>query len=336
MYNWAHYIPADVIADFEKEMKVTVFYDVFETLETLEAKLLAARSGYDVVFPAAWPTVALFIPSGAFLKLDLTQLPNRRFVDPDFMKKLATIDPENNHVMPYLWGTTGLAYNTRALDKLAPDAPRDSWGLVFDPHWTQKLERGHITLLDSAADVFPTALLYLGKDPNAYTEPLLAKASDTVLAVRPWVTKFDSSQALQDLMSGHVAVAQVFSSYGNIAARATRHAKKGPRIVYIIPKEGALMWMDVIAIPKDAPNQKLAHAFINFLMRPDIIARITNQIQTANAIPSSKAAISQEIVDNPGIYPPADVMAKIVIDQLPPRAYQRTRLRLWTRIKTGH
>lgn len=336
IYCWAHYIPEDVIQAFEREMQVKVFYDVFETMETLEAKLLAARSGYDIVFPTAWPTVALFISSGAFLKLDFSQLPNRRYLDPTFMKKLETIDPGNKHVVPYLWGTTGLAYDVHQLEKIAPDAPRDSWALLFDPVWAHKLTRAHLTLLDSATDVFPSALLYLGENPNVHNKETLQKAAQTILKVRDWITKFDSSQTVQDLISGQVCVAQVFSSYANVAVRLTQDHKKGPRIVYVIPREGALMWMDVVAIPKDAPNQKLAHAFINFLMRPDIIARVTNQMQTANVIPASKPYIMPQIIQNPGIYPPEEIIKRIMIDQLPARAYRRARLRLWTKIKTGY
>jgi putrescine transport system substrate-binding protein len=336
LYSWSHYIPQDVIQAFETEMKVKIFYDVFENLETLEAKLLAARSGYDVVFPAAWPTVALFIPSGAFLKLDFKELPNARFLDPVLMKNLQGADPLNQYVIPYLWGTTGIAYDAEKLKKIAPDAPVNSWKLLFDVSSVKKLSTCHVALPDSPSDVFPGALLFLEKDPNSQRIEDLEKSANVLEKIRPYVTKFDSSQTIQDLMSGELCAAQIFSTYGNMAAYATRHNKNGPRILFRIPEEGALMWMDVMAIPKDAPNEKLAHAFINFMMRPDIIARVSNQIRAANAIPASHTQINPDILLNESIYPSASMMKKIAVDKLPSRAYERKRMRLWTKLKTGH
>jgi putrescine transport system substrate-binding protein len=336
VYTWAHYLPQDVIRDFEATYGVQVEVDVFESLETLEAKLLAARSGYDIVLPPAWPTVALFIPSGAFLPLDLTQIPNARGIDSSFLKTLAQADPGNRYVLPYLWGTTGLAYDARKLDVLAPEAPRDSWALLFDSRWASQWASARGSLLDSPMDVFPAALLYLGKQGNIQDLKSLQEAADAVFQVRPWISKFDSSQVLQDLISGNVAVAQVFSTYGNMAARHTRDSKTGPRIVYTIPQEGALIWADVMAIPKDAPNRTLAHQFMNFILRPEIMARISNQIQAANSVPASSAFMDPDILKNPGIYPPPETLEKLLADQLPDRGYERIRLRLWTQIKTGY
>lgn len=333
IYNWAAYLPKDVIQEFEKQEKVRVQYDVFENLEALEAKLLAARSGYDVVFPAAWPTCALFIPPGAFSKIDLKKIPNARFLDPKVMAHLGAIDPQNEYMIPYLWGTTGLIYNLDLLEKIAPGFPKESWGLIYDKKWLAKIAPYKVTLLDSPSDTMPNVLAFLGLKPTVQTAPTLRRAAELLIELRPLIYKFDSSQVIQDMLSGNVCVAEAFSSYANIAIAKAQKMPHGPRLVYVLPKEGALMWIDVLAIPKDAPHKELAHKFINFLLQPKVMARITNEMYSANAVPASKPFINPEIANNPTINPPLN---NLYTPALAPRSYERLLLRLWTKIKTGY
>jgi putrescine transport system substrate-binding protein len=336
IYNWARYLPDDVIQGFEKEYGVKVVYDVFETTETLEARLSAGRLGYDLIFPSAWPTCAQFLGSGAFLTLDLKRLANFKNLDPWLLDHLRVIDPSNQHLVPYMWGTTGMAYDAKKVKLLAPDAPVDSWALLFDPQWAQKLHRSRIALLDSPTDVFPGVLCYIGERPDNFSPDVLEKAGKVLAAVRPWIAKFESSQTVQDLISGHTCAAQIFSTYGHMAVQEARKTPEGPDIRYVIPKEGAILWIDVIAIPKDAPNPDLAYLFIDYCLRPEVAAVLTTRLGAANGVPRSRALLPQEVTEDQGIYPPEDVLKRLTVERLPPQPYRKSRLRLWTAIRTGH
>jgi putrescine transport system substrate-binding protein len=336
IYNWEAYIPKRVIRQFEKQEGVIVHYDAFENLETLEAKLLAARSGYDIVFPPAWPTVKLFLPAGAFSKLDLRKIPNARFISSEMQTRLKQVDPQGSYILPYLWGTTGIIINITRVTAHVPEAPLNSWAILFDPTWARKLAPLGLVLLDSPADVFPDVHLFLGIPIGNKTEETLTRVTDQLMKVRPYIYKFSSAPLIQDLISETIAVAEIFSSYATMAIQKARKMKLKSNLIFIIPKEGALMWIDTMAIPKDAANKDLAHRFINFILNPKIMAEITNKTGAANAIPASQKWLKPSILNNKTIYPPPAVMKKIYIDSIPSRSYQRRQLRLWTKVKTGY
>lgn len=335
LYNWAHYIPQSVIEKFEKETGIKVYYDVFEGLEILEAKLLAARSGYDIVFPSAWPDLARLVSVDIFLPLDFSKIPNAKGLDPVLMKKLAKADPRNEHALPYLWGTTGFAYNVSAVKKIYPDAPVNSLRMLFDLDVLKKLKDCGITLLDSPTEVFEAALLYLNIDPTSERPEDLEKATDLLLKIRPYIKKFDSFQFVEKLISGENCVAQTWSSYGNMAQKKDFERKNPQEIIYVIPEEGSFLWIDVMAIPKDAKHPENAYAFINFILRPEIIAEVTNDTHTANAVLASRSFIQKKILETPGIYPSKKILLKLIVDGFRSPYYERNRLRKWMRIKTG-
>jgi putrescine transport system substrate-binding protein len=338
IYNWAHYLPEAVLQQFQAETGIKVYYDVFDSPEVLEAKLLAARSGYDVVFPSAWPDLARQIPAGVYLPLDFTKIPNTAHLDPDLMKKLGEADPGNRFAVPYLWGTTGFVYNVNALAAAFPDAPVKSLRMLFDPKVVQAMaEKGcRVTLLDSPIEVFPAALMYLGKNPVKEDLPLLAEAVKVIQGVSPFVSKFDSSQFVNQVATGEVCVAQTWSSYGNMAKQRAAERKDGQTVRYVIPEEGSFIWIDLMAIPLDAPHPSNAHRFINFILRPEIIAQITNLTRSPNAVPASMPYIQEEVLRDEGIYPPRDVQEKLKVDVVKSRVYERKRLRAWTKVKTGY
>ena len=336
IYNWAHYLPDSVIRAFEKQEGVRVIYDVYDAIETLEAKLLAARSGYDLVFPPLLPTGAIFLKAGAFSKLDLTLLPNRRHLDPAIMQGLARYDLGHAHFMPYLWGTTGLVFHKRKVRHLAPDAPLKSWRLLFDLSYARRFKKCGLILLDSPADVFSDLLLFAKKDPGKFLEEDLNGVAKYLRLLRPYVSRFTSADTMQDMLSERLCVAEIFSTYAHMAIQKIKSVRGRSPYVYVIPEEGAMMWIDVMAIPKDAPNKKLAHRFINFLMQPHVMAEVTNQIYAASAIQSAQKYVKSWIRADKTIYPSADVMKKLHLDALPSRQYERKRLRLWTLIKSGY
>ena len=335
IYNWAHYLPESVIRKFEAQEKVRVQYAVFNALETLEAKLLAARSGYDIVFPPILPTGAVFAPAGAFSKLNLKKLPNLKNLDPAVMSFLKRVDPKTRYFIPYLWGTTGFVYHKKKLARFK-NAPLDSWRLLFSLRWMRKLAPYHVILLDSPADVLPDLLMSKGFHPTNFSPRLLYAAAHHLWKMTPFVYKFSSSETLQDMLAERICVAEIFSSYAHMAIAQLRKQKGESPFVYVIPKEGALMWIDVMAIPKDAPHKNLAHRFINFLMRPDIMAEVTNKTFAANAVVGSKAFLKPWIRDSETIYPSTQVMERLHLDKVPTRAYERKRLHYWALIKSGY
>ena len=336
IYNWAHYIPDTVIQEFERQEGIKVQYDTFDTLEILEAKLLAAHSGYDVVFPPALPTLKLFAPTGIFEKLDLSLLPNRKYIDPNIKNKMRIADPEGCYAMPYLWGTTGFIYHKKIVSTLAEGAPLDSWELLFSKVWMKKLAPYRVVLLDSPADVFSDILFYKGLDPLSNNLDELKEAAQHLFALRPFVYKFDSSQILQDILSERIAIAEIFSSYAHMAMAKLKEKNGKQPYRYVIPKEGALMWIDTMAIPKDSAHKAWAHKFINFLMRPKIIAQITNQTRVANAITDAARFVDPAIEREETIYPNSDIQKRLVLDRIPTRRYERMRLRYWTMIRAGY
>jgi putrescine transport system substrate-binding protein len=336
IYNWSDYIAADTITNFTKETGIEVTYDVYDGNEVLEAKLLAGHSGYDIVVPSASPYMARQIAAGAYRTLDKARLPNLKNLDPQILARAATADPGNAHGVPYLWSVTGLGYNTALLDRaLGEAAPRDSLALLFDPAHAQKLAPCGIALLDTPQEVVPVALAFLARDPKSHTEADLADAIALIDQLRPHVRKFHSSQYINDLATGDLCIALGYSGDVIQARNRAREAESPVEIAFRVPREGAQMSIDMLGIPADAPHPGNAHAFINYILRPDIIAAITNAVSYPNPNLAATQLVAPEIRDDPGIYPPEPLKRLLYIDLPAPRTYERARTRAWTRMKSG-
>ena len=338
-YNWSDYIAPTVLDDFTRETGIKVRYDTFDSNDTLEAKLLAGKSGYDVVVPTAY-FLARQIQAGIFLKLDKAKLPNLVNTWPEISDRLSRYDPGNQYAVDYMWGTTGIGYNVKNARQIVGAAVPaaallDSWDDVFDPARIAKFKDCGVHLLDSSDDVMSAALYYLKLDPNSSDPADLQKAADLLSKIRPYVRKFHSSEYLNALASGEICLVVGFSGDVKQAQKRAAEAKGAIAIGYSIPKEGAQLWFDVLAIPKDAPDPDEAHALINYLLKPDVAAKNTNLISYANGNLASQKFIEKSILDDPTIYPDAAVMAKLYTISAHDQKTQRLINRLWTRIKTG-
>ena len=335
VYNWSDYIAEDTIQKFEEATGIKVVYDVYDSNEVLEAKLLAGSSGYDVVVPTS-QFLQRQIGAGVYQPLDKSKLPNLANMDPGLMEKAAAYDAGNEHAIIWMWGTTGIGFNVKAVEeRLGADAPTDSWSLIFDPQYAAKLADCGITMLDSSSDMLPSALAWLGLDPTSSESEDLEKAAAVIQAVRPYVRYFHSSQYISDLANGEICVAVGFSGDVFIAADRAVQAGTGIEIAYSVPKEGAQQWFDMAAIPADAPNPEGALAFLNFVMEPQIAADITNHVWYANANAASLPLVDPEISGDPAIYPPAEVRAKLFPTVPHDARTERLLTRLWTALKTG-
>jgi len=336
IYNWSDYIANDTIANFEQVTGIKVTYDVYDSNEVLETKLFAGHSGYDVVFPTARPFAARHIKAGMYLPLNLALLPNLNNIDPIILKSLSSIDPHNQYLVPYMWGTTGIGYNVKKVKAiLGDDMPLDTWRLIFDPNIVKKLAGCGVTLMDDATEVFAAVRAYSHKDPDNYSYSAIQDAATVVKKVRPYIKYFHSSQYINDLANGDVCVAQGYSGDVLQARDRAAEAKNGVVIAYAVPVEGAVIWSDVMAIPKDAKNVKQAHTFINYLLQPKVIANITNTVAYANANKNSAAFIDKKIINDPGIYPSNATRKKLLVLKTPTDRQTRDMNRVWTRIKTN-
>lgn len=334
VYNWSDYISKPVLADFTAKTQTQVLYDVFDSNEALEGKLLAGRSGYDVVVPSDH-FLARQIQAGAFAKLDRSLLPNWDNLDPQLMQQVAVNDPGNQYAVPYLWGTNGIGYNVDKVKQVLGVDKIDSWGMLFEPENIKKLTQCGVAFLDSADEMIPAVLNYLGKDPNSHEPADIKLAEQKLLAVRPYVTYFHSSKYISDLANGNICVAAGFSGDVLQAASRAEEAGKGIKIAYSIPKEGGNLWFDMLAIPTDASNVKEAHALINYLLTPEAVAKVSDYVGYAN--PNAKAGpfMDESVRDNPSVYPPQDVLKRLYVQEAHPRAVQRLMTRSWTKIKSG-
>ncbi len=333
-YNWTDYIDPYAIARFTRETGIKVRYDVYDSLETLEAKLLAGQSGYDVVVPTSEPTFSRLVRAGALLPLDRSKLPHFAGLDPTLMARVASSDPGNRFGAIYLWGTVGLGVNPARVRALDPDAPMDSWDLLLKPEHAKRLAKCGISILDSAIDVVPSVLNYLGKSPDSTDSADLAAVETTLRGIRPDIRSFEGGGAVDALASGETCLALSYSGDVIQAAARAAEAKRGT-VTYIAPREGAQLWFDMLAIPADAPHAAEAHALIDFLLRPDVIAGITNQVRYPNAVPASRAMVDKAVSDDPDIYPPAAAVAKMFTIGAVDQATARARSRMWARVKAG-
>ena len=336
VYNWSDYIAPDTIANFEKETGIAVTYDVYDGNEVLEAKLLAGHSGHDIVVPSASPFMARQIKAGAYRVLDKSKLPNWKNLDPQLLALAATADPGNAHGVPYLWSVTGIGYNVAVLDRaLGPEVPRDSLALLFDGALAQKLSGCGIGLLDTPQEVFPAALAYLGLDPKSRDLGDLDRAAELIQRIRPYVRKFHSSQYINDLATGDLCVALGYSGDVIQARNRAAEAESGVEIAFRVPRQGAQMSIDMLGIPADAPHPENALRFIDYMLRPEVIAAISDAVSYPNANLAATSLVKQEIRGDSGIYPPHSVRRLLYIDLPAPRAYERLRTRLWSRCKSG-
>jgi putrescine transport system substrate-binding protein len=335
VYNWNDYIDEKTLQRFEAETGIKVRYDVYDSNEALDAKLRAGRSGYDLVAPSASPFLALQVPAGLYQKIDRAKIPNYRNLDPALMKQLETYDPGNAHAIPWMWGTTGIGYNAERVLKIMPDAPVYSLRMLFDSAVVSRFKSCGIVILDSPTDVIPAALTYLGKNPDSKSPEDLAAAADLLMKIRPNVRRWQSSEYINGLANGDVCL--VFGYSGDIkqAAKRAVEAKRGVRVEYAIPTEGALLWTDTWAIPADARNVDAAHRFLDFVLRPEIAALNSNFIGYANGVPASLPQIIDEVKGDPTIYPPEEVRRRLYTITPADRTYERQRNRIWTRITTG-
>ena len=336
VYNWSDYISEQAIASFTAKTGIKVVYDVYDSNETLEAKLLAGRSGYDLVFSAARPYAARQIKAKLLRPLDKAQLAQLGNADKALLSSLSDIDPGNQYAVPYMWGTTGLGYNeAKVRAALGPDVPLDSWQLLFNPANAKKLAGCGISMLDDEAEGLGATLVAPGKPPQSAKPSDLDAAAASIRAIKPQLRYFHSSRYISDLASGDICLAMGYS--GDIIQAADRaiEAKNGVVVKYIIPKEGAVRWMDLMVIPTDAKHPRNAHAFINHLLTPAVIAQISDEIGYANANAAATSQVSAEVRNNPGVYPPAAVAAKLVDQTEVSQTDKRKRVRPWTNLKAG-
>jgi putrescine transport system substrate-binding protein len=335
VYNWSDYIAEDTLANFQKESGIKVVYDVFDSNETLEAKLLSGNSGYDVVVPSN-PFLAKQIKAGVFQKLDKSKLPNWKNLDPALLKALEPSDPGNQYSVPYMWGTIGIGYNVEKVKAaLGADAPVDSWDLVFKPENMEKLKSCGVSFLDSPTEILPAALHYLGLAPDSGNADDLKKAEELFMSIRPDVAYFHSSKYISDLANGNTCVAIGYSGDIYQAKSRAEEAKNGVTVSYNIPKEGAGAFFDMLAVPADAKNAESAHAFLNYLMEPKVMAEITNYVQFPNGNKAATEFVDDTISNDPGVYPSDEVMEKIYTFPDLDAKTQRAMTRSWTRIKSG-
>ncbi|HET7382219.1 MAG TPA: polyamine ABC transporter substrate-binding protein [Pseudolabrys sp.] len=335
VYNWSDYIDAKVLEDFTKETGIKVQYDTFDANETLETKLLAGKSGYDVVVPTAY-FLERQIKAGVFQKLDKNKLKNLGNVWPDIARRLAVYDPGNQYAVSYMWGTTGIGYNVKAMrERLGPNGKIDSWDIVFKPENLAKFRDCGVHMLDSADDIIPAALHFLGLNPNSTDPKELEKATELLMKIRPSVRKFHSSEYLNALAGGEICLVVGWSGDIKQSQKRAVEAKSGVEIVYSIPKEGAQMFFDNLAIPRDAGHVAEAHAFIDYLLRPEVAAKNSNLVAYANGNLASQKFIDKAVIDDKSVYPDADTMSRLYIVSARDQKSQRFVNRLWTKIKTG-
>ncbi len=335
VYNWSDYIDESILEEFTAETGIKVVYDVFDSNEVLETKLLAGGTGYDVVVPTA-DFLSRQIQAGAFMKLDKTKLPNLANMWSDIEERVAKYDPDNAYSINYMWGTTGLGYNVdKVKAALGDDAPVDSWDLLFDPENASKLQECGIFVLDAPTELIPAALNYLGIDPNSEDKADIEKAGELLKAVRPYVQKFHSSEYINALANGDICLAVGWSGDVLQARDRAAEADNGVSVEYAIPKEGALMWFDQMAIPLDAPNQDEAHEFLNFIMRPAMMAKASNYVYYANGNKASQELLNDDVIGDPAIYPTEEAVANLYTKLPYSSRVNRVVTRTWTSVKSG-
>jgi putrescine transport system substrate-binding protein len=334
VFNWSDYIAEDTVPNFEKQSGIKVTYDVFDSNDVLETRLLAGNSGFDLVVPSA-SFLERQIKAGVFQKIDKSQIPNLKNMDPDIMNRVGLHDPNNEYSVPYLWGTTGIGYNEDKIKKILGDARPDSWNYLYDPKLAAKFKDCGISLLDAPDEILKTVLAWMGRDPNSQKEEDLKAAEEKLMPIRPFVRKIHSSQYIDDLANGDLCIAVGWSGDILQARDRAEEAGQGVKIKYTIPKEGTIVWFDMLAIPADAKHPKNAHAFINYLMEPQVAANNSNFVNYANGNAASLPMVTDEVKNDPGIYPTPEVKAKLFPSLAYGEDFQRLMNRMWTKFQTG-
>jgi putrescine transport system substrate-binding protein len=334
VYNWSDYIAEDTIKNFEEQTGIKVTYDVFDSNDMLETRLLAGNSGFDVVVPSA-SFLERQIKAGVFQKLDKAQVPNLKNMDPDIQQRVALHDPGNEHSVTYLWGTTGIGYNVDKVKKILGDTPLDSWNQIFDPKQLAKFKDCGVSVLDAPDEILKVALQWMGRDPNSQKEEDLVAAEEKLMAIRPYIRKIHSSQYIDDLANGELCVAIGWSGDILQARDRAKEAGQGVNVAYSIPKEGTIVWFDMLAIPADAKHPKNAHKFINFLMDPQVTANNSNFVNYANGNAASLAMVSDTVKNDPGIYPSPEVKAKLFPSLAYNEQFTSSMARMWQKFTTG-
>jgi len=334
LYIWSDYLAPNTLSDFEKQWGIKVHVAYFDTNETLETKLLAGSSGYDIVVP----TASYFerqIKAGVYLPLDKSKLPNLKNMDPQLMERVARHDPGNEHGVIYTWGTNGIGYNEKMVKQLMPDAPLDSWRLVFDPAVASTVAKCGISVLDSPAEMMRAVLSYLGRDPNSQKPEDLAVAEATLMKIRPYIRNINSSEYIEALANGDLCIAVGYNGDVLQARDRAREANKGIEVKYMVPKEGSILWFDMLAIPKDAPDVESAYAYLNYIMTPQVMADISDFKRYANANAAAQALVLPAVREDPAIYPPLELREKLAVQQADSPEQTRAITRLWQKFKTG-
>ncbi|WP_343563931.1 polyamine ABC transporter substrate-binding protein [Kiloniella sp. b19] len=334
VYNWSDYIDESILEQFEQETGIKVIYDVFDTNETLETKMLTGGSGYDVVVPTH-NFLSRQIQAGVFAKLDQSLLPNRENLWEDIKQRVEQFDPGNSYSVNYMWGTTGIATVSELVDARMEDAPIDSWSILFNPEIAAKFQDCGIHVLDDPTEIIPAALIYLGHDGNSRDPKHLAEAEELLLQMRPFVQKFHSSNYVTAIADGDICVAVGYSGDVLQARDTADEADNGVTVQYRVPVEGSQMWFDQMAIPADAPNKEGAHRFINFIMRPEIAAAATNYVYYANGNKASQPLLEEDVITDPAIYPTEETVANLFVHKPYDAKTLRRVNRIWTRVKTG-
>lgn len=333
IYSWTEYVPESVIQNFKKETGIEVRYDVFSSADEQDSKLLTGRSGYDVMFPSA-SSLAVAIKAKAVQPVEHNQLANYANLDPELLLKLANSDPGNQYGVPYAWGTVGLGINRQAVAKRIPDAPVNSLDLLFKPEYASKLKDCGIAVLDSPQEVIGIVLNYLGHSPYSNDAGELKQVQQLLAQLQPNLRYISSSRQIDDLAKGEVCLTLVYNGDASTAAARASDAKQPFEVIYRIPREGTLVWFDTMAIPVDAPHPQAARAFIDFMLRPESIAALTNSLFYANANKAATPLIDKAVTNDPDIYPPEEVRARLFSEKLLPLSAQRDRTRLWNTFRT--
>ncbi len=326
LYSWADYFGSKSVEQFSEKTGVKVVYDVFDSNDLAETKLLSGKSGYDLVTPNAAPHFDRQLKAGLWAKIDKSKLKNIGNVDPAISAKVAKIDPGTEHSVPWMWGTTGIIYNADKIKEIMPDAPVSSWRMLFDPKIVSKFEKCGVVMLDDAEQVLGAALIHLGKSINTATKADLDEAVALVKAVRPHVRKFHSSEYVNGFASGDYCLGLGFSGDSHIAGLRAAEAGQKFKISYSLPPEGALMYFDVFAIPADAPNTEAAHSFIDFMLLPDVAATAANETGFSTTNGAAAKLIEAGVKDNPNLYPTGSMIDKLTV----PRTLDQKELRQWT------
>ncbi|WP_157018562.1 polyamine ABC transporter substrate-binding protein [Mesorhizobium xinjiangense] len=334
VYNWSDYIDESIIEDFTKETGIKVVYDVFDSNEILETKLLAGGTGYDIVVPTG-TFLARQIQAGVFQKLDKSKLPNISNMWDMIQVRTEKYDPGNDYSINYMWGTTGIGYNVEKVKEALGIDRIDSWDVVFNPDNVAKLADCGVYMLDAPAEMIPAALNYLGENPDGKSAEEIAKAEELLLSIRPHIRKFHSSEYINALANGDICLAVGWSGDVFQARDRAAEADQGVTVDYSIPKGGAQMWFDQMAIPADAKHVEEAHEFLNYIMRPEVIAKASNYVFYANGNKASQEFLDEEVIGDPAVYPDEETMAKLFTTTPPNPREQRLMTRAWTKVVTG-